>query len=67
MIPRRLIALAVLIVFGVGFALSQGPRRNLSRHSPPAAFRNASTPRIWTLMIASLSRSTSRSSLWMSS
>ena len=34
MIPRRLIALAVLIVFGVAFALAQGPRRNVGEDIP---------------------------------
>ncbi len=34
MIPRRLVALVVLIVFGVGFALAQGPRRDLGEDVP---------------------------------
>ncbi len=34
MIPRRLIALSVLIVFGVGFSLAQGPRRNVGENIP---------------------------------
>ena len=34
MIPRRLIPLVVLIVFGVGFALAQGPRRNVGADIP---------------------------------
>jgi len=32
--PRRLVALAVLIVFGAGFALAQGPRRNVGGDIP---------------------------------
>ena len=51
-----------------GVRPGSGPEaKRRRRHSAPAASGKGSEPQIWTLMIASLSQSTSKSSMWMSS